>query len=206
MGQILDLFCRKNQLGFLKEKEGGSKTTRFSIQSWGECFAIIEMGKSLSVEGQGSPFGHVTLQIFMRDPGGCIVDGWLPMDLRPWREVWVEWTSGSHQHRGGIESLERRWISMATGEDRMVPTLVHGASSTERKKKVLQRRQAWGGSLREEENGARRKASARSLAARSSREMRIGQHGGRGVFLQCHRPLICSHPPLAPCVSGLLGP
>lgn len=108
MGQILDLFCRKNQLGFLKEKEGGSKTTRFSIQSWGECFAIIEMGKSLSVEGQGSPFGHVTLQIFMRDPGGCIVDGWLPMDLRPWREVWVEWTSGSHQHRDGLESLEMR--------------------------------------------------------------------------------------------------
>lgn len=142
MGQILDLFCRKNQLGFLKEKEGGSKTTRFSIQSWRECFAITEMGKSLRVEGQGAPFGHVTLQIFMRDPGGCIVDGWLPMDLRPWREVWVEWTSGSHQHRGGIESLERRWISMATGEDRMVPTLVHGASSTERKKKVLQRRQA----------------------------------------------------------------
>lgn len=108
MGQILDLFCRKNQLGFLKEKEGGSKTTRFSIQSWRECFAITEMGKSLRVEGQGSPFGHVTLQIFMRDPGGCIVDGWLPMDLRPWREVWVEWTSGSHQHRDGLESLEMR--------------------------------------------------------------------------------------------------
>lgn len=108
MGQILDLFCRKNQLGFLKEKEGGSKMTRFSIQSWRECFAITEMGKSLRVEGQGSPFGHVTLQIFMRDPGGCIVDGWLSMDLRPWREVWVEWTSGSHQHRDGLESLEMR--------------------------------------------------------------------------------------------------
>lgn len=94
--------------GFPKRKRRRVKDDTIFHSKLERMLCHYEMGKSLRVEGQGSPFGHVTLQIFMRDPGGCIVDGWLPMDLRPWREVWVEWTSGSHQHRGGLESLEMR--------------------------------------------------------------------------------------------------
>ena len=50
-------------------------------------------------------FEHVHFKAFIGDPSRRI-RRWLDMSLESRGDVWVEKTSGNHQHRDGVESLE----------------------------------------------------------------------------------------------------
>lgn len=65
------------------------------------------MGNTADVDGlgrSGVPFGH-KVKSFSRDPSRCF-GRWLDMSLESKGEIWAERTSGGHQHRDGVESLE----------------------------------------------------------------------------------------------------
>lgn len=105
--------------------------TAIKGKSWKECFAITEMGKTagISLGEVRSPILQVNSRFLLEIQIDIISR--LDVSVES-RDEGAEWTSGSHQHKDGLEGLRISSISTAVREEKTGPTQDPGAPNTGR--------------------------------------------------------------------------